>query len=35
MTELDHLKTQLTEAVMAAQDADLLDFILKLLIFEN
>lgn len=35
MTELDHLKTQIIEAVMAAQDADLLDFILKLLIFES
>ena len=35
MTELDHLKTQIHEAVQAAQDADLLDLILKLLITET
>ena len=34
MIELDHLKTQIIEAVEAAKDADLLDLILKLLIAE-
>lgn len=35
MTELDHLKTQIYEAVEAAKDIDLLDLILKLLIAEG
>ena len=35
MTELDYIKTNIIEAVMASQDADLLDLILKLLIAES
>lgn len=35
MTELDHLKTQIINAVIHAQDADLLDLVLKLLISES
>lgn len=35
MTNLEHLKTQITEALQAVQDADLLDLILKLLITEG
>lgn len=35
MTELDHLKTHIIEAVEASQDADLLDLIMKLLITET
>lgn len=35
MTNLDHIKTQIIEAVRAAKDADLLDLILKLLITEG
>lgn len=35
MTNLDHLKTHIIEAVRAAQDADLLDLVLKLLIIEG
>ena len=35
MTNLEHLKTQIIEAVRAAQDADLLDLTLKLLIAES
>lgn len=35
MTELEHLKTHIIEAVEASQDADLLDLILKLLISES
>ena len=35
MTNLEHLKTQIIEAVRAAHDADLLDLILKLLIAEG
>jgi hypothetical protein len=34
MTELDLLKTQILVALQSAQDADLLDLILKLLIAE-
>ena len=35
MTELEYLKTQICEAVVAAKDVDLLDLILKLLIAES
>ena len=35
MTEINHLKKQITEAVEAATDVDLLDLILKLLIAEG
>lgn len=35
MTELDYIKSQILEAVSAAQDVDLLDLILKLLIAEG
>ena len=35
MTELDQLKNFIIEAVKNAQDADLLDLILKLLITES
>lgn len=35
MTELDQLKTLIIEAVKSAQDADLLDLIMKLLITES
>lgn len=35
MTDIDHLKTQIIGAVISAQDADLLDLILKLLITES
>jgi hypothetical protein len=35
MTNIDQLKTLIIEAVMDAQDADLLDLILKLLITES
>lgn len=35
MTELEHLKTHLIEAVQASNDADLLDLLLKLLITES
>jgi hypothetical protein len=35
MTELDHLKTQILEAVQGSADTDLLDLILKLLITES
>lgn len=35
MTDISHLQTQIIEAVMAVQDADLLDLILKLLIIEG
>ena len=35
MTELEHLKNQIIEAVETAKDVDLLDLILKLLIAEG
>ena len=35
MTELEHLKIQIVEAVESARDIDLLDLILKLLIAEG
>ena len=35
MTELDQIKTLIIEAVINAQDADLLDLIMKLLIVES
>jgi len=35
MIEIDHLKSQITEALLAVHDADLLDLILKLLIIEG
>ena len=35
MTELEHLKTQIYEAVEGVTDADLLDLVLKLLIAEG
>lgn len=35
MNEIEHIKTQIIEAIQAAQDADLLDLILKLLIIES
>lgn len=35
MTELDQLKNLIIEAVKSAQDADLLDLIMKLLITES
>ena len=35
MTELDYIKTNIIEAVIASHDADLLDLILKLLIAES
>ena len=35
MTETDHLKTHIIEAVQASNDTDLLDLILKLLLTET
>ena len=35
MNEINHLKNQITEALLAVHDADLLDLILKLLIIEG
>jgi hypothetical protein len=35
MTELEHLKTHLIEAIQASNDADLLDLIFKLLLAEG
>lgn len=35
MTHIDYLKTAVVEQVMKTTDADLLDFILKLLISES
>ena len=35
MTELEHLKAHIIEAVEASQDADLLDLLLKLLLTES
>ena len=35
MTTLEHLKSQIVEAVETAKDADLLDLVLKLLITES
>ena len=35
MANIEYLKTQITEVVQAVQDADLLDFVLKLLISEG
>ena len=35
MANIEYLKTQIVEAVRAAQDADLLDLVLKLLIIEG
>lgn len=35
MTNLEHLKVLIIEAVQTSQDADLLDLILKLLITEG
>jgi hypothetical protein len=35
MTNLDYLKNQITDALQAIQDADLLDLVLKLLIIEG
>lgn len=35
MHEVEHIKTQIIEALQDAQDADLLDLILKLLIIES
>ena len=34
MANINHLKDQITEALQAVHDADLLDLILKLLIIE-
>lgn len=35
MNDIEHLKIKITEALQAAQDADLLDLILKLLLAES
>ena len=35
MNEVDHLKNQITEALQAVHDVDLLDLIMKLLIIEG
>ena len=35
MTTIEHLKSQIVEAVETAKDVDLLDLILKLLISES
>jgi hypothetical protein len=34
MIEIEHIKTQIIEALQTVQDADLLDLILKLLLAE-
>ncbi len=35
MANIEYLKTQITEALQAVQDVDLLDLVLKLLIAEG